>query len=86
MLPGLMAWDVDAMEAKDAEALLLAISPRVAGKAGEIAMLCGHLPLALRGLAGTFLHERDDLGVIRYVDRLRAAEAVGAVGAGGKWQ
>jgi hypothetical protein len=71
-VPGLLVRDVDTLPRDDAVALLVGLAPRVKGLAGEIASLCGHLPLALR-LAGGLLADRDDLEVNQYIERLRRA-------------
>ena len=73
-LPGLKALNLDTLPARDAQALLLKISPRVGGGAGEMAELCGYLPLALR-LAGSVLAEREDLQPEDYLRRLADAKA-----------
>jgi tetratricopeptide (TPR) repeat protein len=72
-LPGLLAKNLDALPAENAEGLLLKIAPRIDGHAGEMAKLCGYLPLALR-LAGTALAERMTLSVGEYVRRLQDAQ------------
>jgi len=72
-LPGLLAKNLDTLPVGDAEGLLLKIAPRVDGHAGEMAKLCGYLPLALR-LAGTALAERMTLSVGEYVGRLQDAQ------------
>jgi len=72
-LPGLYAKNLDVLSAGDAEGLLLKIAPRIDGHAGEMAKLCGYLPLALR-LAGTALAERMTLSVGEYVGRLQDAQ------------
>ncbi|MDH5508175.1 MAG: tetratricopeptide repeat protein [Anaerolineae bacterium] len=69
-LPGLQAMRLDKMEAADAEALLLKITPRIGGRAAELAKLCDYLPLALK-LAASALQVRTELGVSAYVERLR---------------
>ncbi len=71
-LPGALTRGLAALPPADAEMLLCAITPRVAVAAGEVAELCGRLPIALR-LAGTLLAERPDLAVSKYVQRLRVA-------------
>lgn len=69
-LPGLRAHDLDALPAKDACDLLLAIAPRIGDRAGEIARLCGYIPLALR-LVGSSLAEHETLSLDEYVERLK---------------
>ena len=72
-LPGLgseSTVDLDELPRDEACQLLLAICPRIGGCADEIADLCGDLPLGLRVAGGT-LATRDDLGVDRYVERLK---------------
>ena len=51
-LPGLVAKNLDALNAADSLSLLLTIAPRIGEWANEIAKLCGYLPLALRLAAG----------------------------------
>jgi len=72
-LPGLQALNLDTLPPADAQALLLKIAPRIGDCAGEMAGLCGCLPLALR-LAGSALAERADLSPGRYLERLREAQ------------
>jgi tetratricopeptide (TPR) repeat protein len=69
VLPGLYAKDLDAMPHDDAHEMLTTIAPRIGEHAGEIARLCGYLPLALR-LAASALAERRDLSPADYVRRL----------------
>src|SRR5207248_8385789 len=79
-LPGLTAWDLDALPTVEAVALLRGLAPRLSeAEAGEVARHCGELPLALR-LAGSLLAERDDLSVGRYLERLRAARLAARTG------
>jgi tetratricopeptide (TPR) repeat protein len=68
-LPGLHAKDLSALPPKDAEALLLAIEPRIDGQAQAVAKLCGYLPQALRLAAGA-LAERRNLDPAEYARRL----------------
>src|SRR5439155_20106059 len=57
-LPGLSAWDLDALPPTEAVVLLWKLAPRLSeAEAGEVARHCGELPLALR-LAGSLLAER----------------------------
>jgi tetratricopeptide (TPR) repeat protein len=72
MLPGLFAKSLDSLPLADACALLLTIAPRIGELAGEIAKLCGHLPLALR-LAGSALAKYSNLKPADYVWRLTDA-------------
>ncbi len=72
-LPGLFAKNLDALPVEDAQKLLLKIASRIGEQAGEIARLCGYLPLALR-LAGSALAERVNLPVADYVRRLADAQ------------
>jgi tetratricopeptide (TPR) repeat protein len=73
-LPGLVARNLDTLPPDDAQALLLRIAARIGDKcAGEIARLCGCLPLALR-LAGSALAEREDLSPADYLCRLADAQ------------
>ena len=69
-LPGMRALNLDTLRPEDAQALLLRIAERIGNRAGEMAGLCGYLPLALR-VAGSLLAEREDLGVEAYLRRLR---------------
>src|ERR1051325_7912381 len=69
-LPGLAAKNLDTLSAADARDLLLTIAPRIVTQAGELAALCGHLPLALR-LAATALVKYRNLSPADYVQRLR---------------
>jgi tetratricopeptide (TPR) repeat protein len=68
-LPGLVAVNLSALPREDACDLLLTLAPRIGRRAGEIADLCGHLPLALRH-AATTLAERSNLRVVDYIRRL----------------
>jgi tetratricopeptide (TPR) repeat protein len=68
-LPGLLAVNLSELPSEDACGMLLTIAPRIGGQAGEIADLCGYLPLALRH-AATTLAERVNLGVSDYIRRL----------------
>jgi len=69
-LPGLHSVNLDALPPADARLLLLRICERIGTAAGDLARLCGCLPLALR-VAGSALAEREDLPVDVYLDRLR---------------
>jgi tetratricopeptide (TPR) repeat protein len=68
-VPGLVSKDLDKLPDEDAHKLLLRIAPRVGEHDGEIARLCGYLPLALR-LAASALAERRDLSPADYARRL----------------
>ncbi|HQE92986.1 MAG TPA: tetratricopeptide repeat protein [Anaerolineae bacterium] len=68
-LPGLHPLDLDAMPKLEAEALLREIAPRVDGRAGDLADLCGCLPLALRW-AGDALNDTT-MSVPRFLERLQ---------------
>ena len=72
-LSGLYAKDLDALPPDDACKLLLTIEPRIGAQAGQIAELCGRLPLALR-LAGSALAEHKDLPPQDYARRLTDAK------------
>ncbi|MCI0723784.1 MAG: tetratricopeptide repeat protein, partial [Acidobacteria bacterium] len=68
-LPGLFARSLDSLPPADACRLLLTIAPRIGDQAGEIARLCGYLPLALR-LAGGALAKYANLKPAVYARRL----------------
>lgn len=67
---GWFALDLDVLPEKEAKELLLKLCPRIDKDAGEIAELCGYLPLALR-LVGGALAARETLSVEDYVSGLR---------------
>ncbi|MDW8328255.1 MAG: hypothetical protein RMK99_16975, partial [Anaerolineales bacterium] len=69
-LPGLRACDLDELPPADAAALVRKIAPRAGERAGDLAALCGYLPLALRLTAG-LLAERADLSADDVLRRLR---------------
>lgn len=69
-LPGLRACDLDELPPADAVALVRAIAPRAGEQAGDLAALCGYLPLALR-LTASLLAERADLSAADVLRRLR---------------
>ncbi len=71
-LPGMFEQNLEALPPEDARALLLRLCARLGAEADELAKLCGRLPLALR-VAGSFLRERRDYPVGKYLERLRAA-------------
>jgi tetratricopeptide (TPR) repeat protein len=69
-LPGMLGRSVEELPQSDARSLLLAIAPRIAEEADDIARICGCLPMALR-LAGSALVERPNLNPRRYAEGLR---------------
>jgi tetratricopeptide (TPR) repeat protein len=70
-LPGLRACDLDELPRADSVTLVREIAPRADElAAGELAALCGDLPLALR-LTASLLAERADLGAGDVLRRLR---------------
>jgi tetratricopeptide (TPR) repeat protein len=71
-LPGLKEKDLDVLPLDDAKKLLLEVAARIGGHAGELAELCGCLPLALRNAAYA-LAEMKNLNVADYVERLKDA-------------
>ena len=72
VLPGLKETDLDVLPLIDAKKLLLEIAGRIGEHAGELAKLCGCLPLALRNAASA-LAEKKNLNVADYVERLKDA-------------
>jgi tetratricopeptide (TPR) repeat protein len=72
ILNGLVAKNLEALEARDAKQLLLKIAPRIGKCAEKIAELCGYLPLALE-LAASALHKFVMLTPEEYVQRLSDA-------------
>jgi tetratricopeptide (TPR) repeat protein len=58
------------LSAADARKLLLTIAPRIGTQADEIAILCGHLPLALRLAAAAMVKYRN-LSPADYIRRLQ---------------
>jgi tetratricopeptide (TPR) repeat protein len=72
ILNGLVAKNLEALEARDAKQLLLKIAPRIGKCAEKIAELCGYLPLALE-LAASALHKFVMLTPEEYVQRLSNA-------------
>ena len=72
VLPGLKETDLDVLPLIDAKKLLLEIAWRIGEHAGELAELCGCLPLALRNAASA-LAEKKNLNVADYVERLKDA-------------
>ena len=71
-LAGLKELDLDVLPRDDAKDLLLSICGRIGERAGELAELCGCLPLALRNAAYA-LKERPNMGVASYIKRLADA-------------
>ena len=69
ILRGWVAKDLGTLAPEEARALLLRLAPRVGGAAGEIARLCGYLPLALCA-AGGMLASCEDLPPRRYAEQL----------------
>ncbi len=69
-LRGSFVRDLDELTTEDACSLLLKIEPRIAGKAYDLAELCGRLPLALC-LTASALAERPDLSPTDYARRLK---------------
>lgn len=72
-LPGLVARSLYSLPPDDSCKLLLAIAPRIGELAGDIAKLCGHLPLALR-LAGSAIAKLRNLKPADYAQRLAGAQ------------
>jgi NB-ARC domain len=69
-LPGMQTVNLEVLSPTDAKKLLLEVCPRIGEHAGELARLCGYLPLALRVSAG-LLRENDSRDVGRYLVQLR---------------
>jgi tetratricopeptide (TPR) repeat protein len=80
-VPGLFQLDIGGLPEEDARDLLLKIAPRIGEQAGQIAELCGFLPLALRG-AANLLAVTPGLRVDEYVRMLKdertRLEAIGS--------
>ncbi|MEI8004301.1 MAG: NB-ARC domain-containing protein, partial [Methanothrix sp.] len=70
-LPGLARMDLNTLNPSDARNLLIAISGRISDQTGELAQLCGYMPLALRA-TGSLLANTTDLDLAKYVEELRA--------------
>jgi len=68
-LPGMRAINLDTLPPADARNFLLRMAGRIGDYAGQMARLCGYLPLALR-LAGSALARQEDLRPAEYVRRL----------------
>ncbi|MDX2041261.1 MAG: tetratricopeptide repeat protein [Acidobacteriota bacterium] len=71
-LPGMKERNLEALPMADARDLLTELCDRCQTEAEELATLCGRLPMALR-IVGSFLRERRDYPVARYLEKLRAA-------------
>jgi tetratricopeptide (TPR) repeat protein len=69
-LPGMVAIDLGVLSSEEAETLLLEICPRIEQHVGQLAQLCGYLPLALR-VSASLLKENDSRDVTRYLEQLR---------------
>jgi hypothetical protein len=72
-LPGMMALDLGILPSEEAERLLLEMCPRIGEHAGELAQLCGYLPLALR-VSASLLKENDSRDVARYLGQLHTEQ------------
>jgi len=72
-LPGLAEKDLDVLHMEDARKLLLEICSRIGEHAGELAEICGRLPIALRN-AASILRERSNMSVANYIERLGDAK------------
>jgi len=73
-VPGLEPLNLDTLDPEEARALLLRIAPRIRDHEGEIAQLCGCLPLALCLAAGA-LAARENLAPGDYIRQLRDRKA-----------
>jgi len=71
-LPGLKEKDLDVLPLVDAKKLLLESAGRIGEHAGELAEMCGCLPIALRNAAYA-LKEKPNIGVADYMKRLEDA-------------
>jgi tetratricopeptide (TPR) repeat protein len=71
-VPGLVEKDLDVLPQEDAKELLMQIAARIGDRAGDLARLCGYLPIALRNAASA-LAEKKDLDVAEYLKRLEDA-------------
>jgi tetratricopeptide (TPR) repeat protein len=73
-VPGLVAKNLDKLPPDDARDLLLRIAPRLkkekTDQVGELARLCGYLPLALRAVASA-LQEKKNISPADYANRLK---------------
>jgi tetratricopeptide (TPR) repeat protein len=74
VLPGLTPKNLDELPSDDARELLLRIAPRLKkekkNQVGELARLCGYLPLALRAVASA-LQEKKNISPADYAARLK---------------
>jgi tetratricopeptide (TPR) repeat protein len=70
VLPGMHQIEVPPMERAEAAEFLSSLAPRAYAYCGEIARLCGYLPLALR-LAGSYLETQRHVDPSNYVSNLR---------------
>ena len=68
-IPGLKPVRLGIMKDDQAEKFLLELCPCIGDSAGELARLCGCLPLALR-IAGSFLAVNEDWSLPEYLERL----------------
>jgi len=69
-LPGMRPFDLDTLDAPDAEKLLREVCERIGEHAGRLAKLCGYLPLALRVSAGVLANS--SRSVEGYLEQLEA--------------
>ena len=58
-LPGMIERDLDLLLPEEAEEFALRVAPRLENHAGELARLCGYLPIALRKGANMLVERRD---------------------------
>jgi tetratricopeptide (TPR) repeat protein len=76
-LPGLVPKNLDSLSPSDARSLLIRVAPRLSQEkkdyAGDLARLCGNLPLALRSVAST-LAARINVSAADYVRKLTDAQ------------
>jgi hypothetical protein len=72
-LPGLKEKDLDVLPLDDAKKLLLESAGRIGEHAGELAEICGRLPIALRNAAYA-LKEKPNISVADYMKRLEDAK------------
>jgi len=69
-VPGLQSFRLNILKEEDAIQLLIGLCPRLSeDEARQIAILCGHLPIALR-LAGSFLQVSTDWSPAEYIAEL----------------
>lgn len=69
-LPGMRPFDLDTLDAPDAEKLLREVCERIGEHAGRLAKFCGYLPLALRVSAGVLANS--SRSVEGYLEQLEA--------------